>query len=108
MSADLEKQVAVHSQQIKSLEKRVLKCENKDEVLNKLVVSVETMAVVQKEMLEDIKAERERRDKNEERIHKLEMKPAEEHEFTKKELIKVVVGVVVGGLLGALIGLIVK
>lgn len=93
--------VAVHSQQIKSLEKRMAKCEAKDEVLNKLAISVEKMATVQQGMLEEQKTQRKD-------INELKEQPARKHEFMWKEAVKVAISVIGGAILGALVGLIIK
>lgn len=53
MEKDKSEMVIRHDQQIKSLEKRVAKCEGTTESINSLAISVEKMCVVQENMLRE-------------------------------------------------------
>ena len=104
----VEAQLADHSARIKSCEKRLVKVEDIAKSVNELALSVKEIAVNQSRMLEDMKDEKQTRKHNEERIAKLERKPAEKHEFIWKEIIKVFISVVGGAILGAIIALVIK
>lgn len=93
--------LADHSARIKSLEKRVAKCEEKDEVLNKLVVSVEKLATVQQGMIEEQKEQRKE-------INEIKQEPVNNAKFIRNEIIKVIISVVGGAIIGALISLVIK
>ena len=101
MEKEVNTKIAEHEVKIKSLEKRVLKCESKDEILNKLVISVEKMAVVQEGMLKEQQKQREE-------ISKIKEQPAEDYrEIRQKVIISIITGVV-GAILGAVLALIIK
>ena len=89
-----------HEHEIKSLKHRVNKCEEQQSTLNKLVNSVDVLAVNMKHMADEQKSQREH-------IEKLEKEPAEEFKHYKRLVIGCVITTVLGAILGAVIAVIV-
>ena len=86
----------VHEHEIKSLKHRVNKCEEQNNTLNKLVNSVDILAVNMKHMADEQKSQREH-------IEKLEKEPAEDFKHYKRLVIGCVITTVVGAVLGAIL-----
>lgn len=85
-----------HEHEIKSLKHRVTKCEEQNNTLNKLVSSVDVLAVNMKHMADEQKSQREH-------IEKLEKEPMEEYKHYKRLIIGCAVTTVVGALIGAVL-----
>ena len=85
-----------HEHEIKSLKHRVTKCEEQNNTLNKLVSSVDVLAVNMKHMADEQKSQREH-------IEKLEKEPMEEYKHYKRLVIGCAVTTVVGALIGAVL-----
>lgn len=82
-----------HEHEIKSLKHRVDKCEDQNKTLNKLVSSVDVLAVNMTHMAEEQK-------KQGDKLEKLEKEPAEEYKHYKR----LIIGCVITGVLSAIIG----
>ena len=85
-----------HEHEIKSLKHRMEKCEEQQATLNKLVNSVDVLAVNMSHMAEEQK-------KQGEHIEKLEKEPAEDFKHYKRLLIGCVITTIVGAVVGALL-----
>lgn len=85
-----------HEHEIKSLKHRVTKCEEQNTTLNKLVNSVDILAVNMKHMADEQKSQREH-------IEKLEKEPAEEYKHYKRLTIGCVITTIAGAILGAIL-----
>lgn len=85
-----------HEHEIKSLKHRMEKCEEQQATLNKLVNSVDVLAVNMKHMADEQK-------KQGEHIEKLEKEPAEDFKHYKRLLIGCVITTIVGAVVGALL-----
>jgi predicted nucleic acid-binding Zn-ribbon protein len=95
-----DEQIAVkfedHEHEIKSLKHRVTKCEEQNNTLNKLVSSVDVLAVNMKHMADEQKSQREH-------IEKLEKEPAEDFKHYKRLVIGCAITTIVGALIGAVL-----
>ena len=85
-----------HEHEIKSLKHRVTKCEEQQSTLNKLVNSVDILAVNMKHMAEEQK-------KQGEKLEKLEHEPAEDNKYYKRLVIGCIITTVLGAVLGAVV-----
>ena len=85
-----------HEHEIKSLKHRMNKCEEQQTTLNKLVNSVDILAVNMKHMAEEQK-------KQGEHIEKLEKEPAEDFKHYKRLVIGCVITTIIGAVLGAVL-----
>ena len=85
-----------HEHEIKSLKYRVTKCEEQTNTLNKLVNSVDVLAVNMKHMADEQKRQCEH-------IEKLEKEPVEDYKHYKRLVIGCVITTVIGAILGAVI-----
>ena len=85
-----------HEHEIKSLKHRVTKCEEQNNTLNKLVNSVDVLAVNMKHMADEQKSQREH-------IERLEKEPAEEFKHYKRLIIGCVITTIVGAVIGAVL-----
>lgn len=85
-----------HEHEIKSLKHRVKKCEEQNSTLNKLVNSVDILAVNMKHMADEQKSQREH-------IEKLEKEPVEDFKHYKRLTIGCVITTVIGAILGAVL-----
>lgn len=85
-----------HEHEIKSLKHRVNKCEEQNNTLNKLVNSVDVLAVNMKHMADEQKSQREH-------IEKLEKEPAEDYKHYKRLIIGCVITGVASAVLGAVL-----
>ena len=85
-----------HEHEIKSLKYRVTKCEEQNNTLNKLVNSVDVLAVNMKHMADEQKSQREH-------IERLEKEPAEEFKHYKRLIIGCVITTIVGAVIGAVL-----
>lgn len=86
-----------HEHEIKSLKHRVIKCEEQQSTLNKLVNSVDVLAVNMKHMADEQKRQCEH-------IEKLEKEPVEDYKHYKRLVIGCVITTVLGLIVGAVIG----
>ena len=82
-----------HDQEIKSLKHRMEKCEEQQTLLNKLVNSVDKLAINMEYMAKEQKEQGDR-------LARLEREPAEDFKHYKRTII----GCVITGVLGAVIG----
>lgn len=82
-----------HEQEIKSLKHRMEKCENEQTIIEKLVRSVDKLAI----NMEYMAKEQQEQGK---RLERLEQEPAENFKHYKR----LIVGCVITGIVGALIG----
>ncbi|MBQ6944200.1 MAG: hypothetical protein IJN43_07710 [Ruminococcus sp.] len=85
-----------HEHEIKSLKYRVSKCEEQNNTLNKLVNSVDVLAVNMKHMADEQKSQREH-------IEKLEKEPVEDYKHYKRLVIGCVVTTIIGAVIGAIL-----
>ena len=85
-----------HEHEIKSLKHRVDRCEEQNKTLNKLVSSVDVLAVNMKHMADEQKSQREH-------IEKLEKEPAEEFKHYKRLIIGCILTTIVGAVIGAVL-----
>ena len=85
-----------HEHEIKSLKHRVTKCEEQNSTLNKLVNSVDILAVNMKHMADEQKRQREH-------IEKLEKEPVDDYKHYKRLIIGCVITTVAGAILGAVL-----
>ena len=89
-----------HEHEIKSLKHRVGKCEEQQATLQKLVNSVDVLAVNMKHMAEEQKRQCEH-------IEKLEKEPAEDYKHYKRTIIGCVITTVLGTVLGVILATII-
>ena len=93
-------QVAVqfehHHNEIESLKHRMKKCEEQQETLNKLVNSVDVLAVNMKHMADEQK-------KQGAKLEKLEHEPVEEYKHYKRLILGCVITGVISAIVGALL-----
>lgn len=85
-----------HEHEIKSLKHRVTKCEEQTNTLNKLVNSVDVLAVNMKHMADEQKRQCEH-------IEKLEKEPVDEYKHYKRLVIGGIITTVLGVVLGAVL-----
>lgn len=85
-----------HEHEIKSLKHRMTKCEEQQGILNKMVNSMDKLALKMDYMAEEQK-------KQGEHIEKLEKEPAEDFKHYKRLAIGCVITTVVGAILGAVL-----
>lgn len=85
-----------HEHEIKSLKHRMTKCEEQQGILNKMVNSMDKLALKMDYMAEEQK-------KQGEHIEKLEKEPAEDFKHYKRLAIGCVITTVVGAVLGAVL-----
>lgn len=85
-----------HEHEIKSLKHRMTKCEEQQGILNKMVNSMDKLALKMDYMAEEQK-------KQGEHIEKLEKEPAEDFKHYKRLVIGCVATTVVGAVLGAVL-----
>ena len=100
--------VIEHETKIKSLEKRMVKVEDLTKNVNELAISVKELAVNQSRMLDEMKEEKQHRERVEERVATLELKPSRNAEEIKQKVIIAVITAIIGGLVGAFLTLILK
>lgn len=93
---ELAVKVEGHEHEIGSLKHRMTKCEEQQTILNKLVNSVDVLAVNMKHMAEEQK-------KQGEHIEKLEKEPAEDFKHYKRLVVGCVVTTIIGAVIGALL-----
>ena len=108
MEKPMDVLVIEHETKIKSLEKRMSKIEDLTKNVNEIAISVKELAVNQSRMLDEMKEEKQHREKVEERVQTLELKPSKNAEEIKVKVIIAVITTILGGLLGALLTLIIK
>lgn len=85
-----------HHNEIESLKHRMQKCEEQQTVLNKLVNSVDVLAVNMKHMADEQKEQGKK-------LEKLEHEPAEEYKHYKRLVIGCVITTVIGAVVGAVL-----
>lgn len=85
-----------HEHEIKSLKHRMTKCEEQQGILNKMVNSMDKLALKMDYMAEEQK-------KQGEHIEKLEKEPAEDFKHYKRLVIGCVITTVAGAILGAVL-----
>ena len=85
-----------HEHEIKSLKHRVSKCEEQQSTLNKLVTSVDVLAVNMKHMADEQK-------KQGDKLENLEHEPTEEFKHYKRLIIGCIITTVLGAVLGAVL-----
>lgn len=85
-----------HEHEIGSLKHRMTKCEEQQTILNKLVNSVDVLAVNMKHMAEEQK-------KQGEHIEKLEKEPAEDFKHYKRLVVGCVATTIIGAIIGAVL-----
>ena len=83
-----------HEQEIKSLKHRMNDCEDSQALLNKLINSVDKLAINMDYMNKELQVQGKR-------LEKLEQAPAEEYQHYKRLIIGCVITGVVGAILGA-------
>lgn len=97
-------QVAVdlehHRNEIESLKHRMKKCEEQQETLNKLVNSVDVLAVNMNHMATE-------QQKQGEKLEKLEREPAEDFKHYKRLAIGCVITTIIGAVLGAILAIVI-
>ena len=97
-------QVAVqfehHEQEIKSLKHRMEKCEQQQTLLNKLVNSVDKLALNMEYMAKEQKEQGER-------LARLEHEPVDDFKHYKRLIVGCVITGIIGAVLGALLALII-
>ena len=108
MEKPLDVLVIEYETKIKSLEKRMSKIEDLTKNVNEIAISVKELAVNQSRMLDEMKEEKQHREKVEERVQTLELKPSKNAEEIKIKVIIAVITTLLGGLIGALLTLIIK
>lgn len=89
-----------HDNRIGSLQKRMDKAEERDELLTDLTTSVKTLAVNMEYMANE-------QIKQGERLERLEREPADAHKYYKKTIISSIATAVVGAIIGGLLTLII-
>lgn len=90
-----------HENEIGSLKHRMKKCEEQQSTLNKLVNSVDVLAVNMKHMAEEQK-------KQGDKLEKLEHEPNEEYKHYKRLVVGCILTTVLGAVIGAMLMLILK
>lgn len=85
-----------HEHEIKSLKHRMQKCEDQQEILHKLVTSVDVLAANMEHMARE-------QEKQGEHLEKLENEPKEDFKHYKRLVIGCVITTVVGAILGAVL-----
>ena len=90
-----------HEQEIKSLKHRMDNCEKQQDLLHKLVKSVDKLGINMDYMAKE-------QNEQGERLANLEHEPAEEYKHYKRVVIGCVVTTVLGAILGAVIALVIK
>ena len=83
-----------HEQEIKSLKHRMNDCEDSQALLNKLINSVDKLAINMDYMNKELQVQGKR-------LEKLESAPAEEYQHYKRLIIGCIITGVVGAILGA-------
>ena len=84
-----------HEQEIKSLKHRMNDCEDSQALLNKLINSVDKLAINMDYMNKELQVQGKR-------LEKLESAPAEEYQHYKRLIIGCIITGVVGAILGAI------
>lgn len=100
-------QLEHHNDEIESLKRRVGKCEEQQNLLNKLVNSTDRLALNMEYMAKEQKKQGERLEKQGERLEKLEHEPAEEFKHYKRLIIGCIITGIIGAILGAVLTLII-
>ena len=90
-----------HENEIKSLKHRVTDCEQQNDTISSLTISVNKLAVNMEHMIDEQKDQSTR-------LTALEKVPAERLRYFRETLIKCVLSSIAGSLLGALMTLILK
>ena len=85
-----------HHNEIESLKHRMKKCEEQQTVLNKLVNSVDVLAVNMKHMADEQKEQGKK-------LEKLEHEPNEEYKHYKRLIVGCVITTVLGAIAGAVL-----
>ena len=85
--------------EIESLKHRMKKCEEQQTVLNKLVGSVDVLAVNMKHMAEEQK-------KQGEKLEKMEHEPAEDYKHYKRLIVGCVITTLLGAVFGAVLAIV--
>lgn len=85
-----------HHNEIESLKHRTKKCEEQQTVLNKLVNSVDVLAVNMKHMADEQKEQGKK-------LEKLEHEPTEEYKHYKRLVVGCVITTVFGAIVGAVL-----
>ncbi len=85
-----------HHDEIDSLKHRMKKCEEQQTTLNKLVSSVDVLAVNMKHMADEQKEQGKK-------LEKLEHEPAEEYKHYKRLVVGCVITTVLGAVVGAVL-----
>lgn len=90
-----------HENEIKSLKHRVTDCEQQNDTISSLAISVNKLAVNMEHMIDEQKDQSVR-------LSALERVPSERLKYFRETLIKCILSSVAGGLLGAFMTLILK
>lgn len=85
-----------HEQEIKSLKHRMNACEDQQEILHKLVTTVDVLAVNMEHMVKE-------QEKQGKHLEKLENEPKEDFKHYKRLVIGCVATTIVGAVLGAVL-----
>lgn len=85
-----------HEHEIQSLKHRVRKCEEQQSILNKIVNSVDKLALNMDYMAKEQKRQGEH-------IEKLEHEPAEEYKHYKRLIVGCVITTILGAIVGAVL-----
>lgn len=84
---------------IKSLEHRITDCEKRDEMLNKITISVEKLATNMEYMVKEQKEQGKR-------LEKLEQQPSEDFKYYKRLVVGCVATTLIGAVIGAVLSVI--
>lgn len=100
-----------NDQEIKSLNRRVKKCEEQQTLLNKLVSTTDKLAINMDYMVKEQQKQGERLEKQGEKLETLEHKPdrenTEEYKYYKRIIIGCIITGVVSAIIGAIFGIII-
>lgn len=93
--------LAEQNKEIGSLKHRMNECEEQHKLMNKLVTSVDKLAMNMEQMFKE-------QQEQGNRLLKLEQAPADEFRYYKKQMVGKVINGIVGALLGAVLALIIR